>query len=186
MHKGVYGVSDTPLTWPTRFYENRYGEIDQQCSICDFIAVNPRQIELHQSTDINPGPKLARTSEYYTTEDIQPMCANCHSLQHRTGEKLCDACGKWYRSLPRTLKHKNPDNIFSDNCSDTYRLQKSYFLKWYLKSSSQYKCQNCGVDTWGPENKLLSLEVYHKDKKHSNSLISNLVLLCPNCHRNEP
>ncbi len=38
---------------------------------------------------------------------------------------------------------------------------------------------------WGSEQKILSLELHHKDQNQSNSLISNLQLLCPNCHRNK-
>jgi protein-arginine kinase activator protein McsA len=96
------------------------------------------------------------------------------------------------------IRYKNPDLIFCDNCPENFRVQKLYFLKGHLTSPDQYKCQQykcqqCGVSHWPAgnegaigevqEKKLLSLELHHKDSNQKNSLISNLALLCPNCHR---
>lgn len=45
----------------------------------------------------------------------------------------------------------------------------------------EYKCSKCGNDgIW--QNEKLVLEVHHIDGNHSNNDISNLCLLCPNCH----
>lgn len=113
------------------------------------------------------------------------MCANCHSLEHRTGERLLNMCGKWHKRLPPNANRefKDPNDIFSSNCSKNYTMQKNYYLKWHLKSPIDYKCQACGVIYWGNDKKLLSLELHHKDGEHKNSQLSNLELLCPNCHR---
>lgn len=184
LHKGVYGVSATPLHWPTRFYEKKIEAKPTICPICLFQSTNPKQIELHHLPSVETGPKNNRTSEYYRTKDLQPMCANCHSLEHRTGEHLQKICGKWHKKIPGNQKYINPSEIFSRNCSETYRVQKNYYLKWYLKESSQYICENCGICWWGKEKKILTLELHHKDQNQSNSLISNLQLLCTNCHRN--
>jgi hypothetical protein len=185
LHKGVHGVSNKPIFWPTKSFEKRVGKKLMECPECGFQASKPQQIELHHPVNITPGPKNSRTVEYYNTQNIEPKCTNCHSLEHRTGEILQNNCGKWHIKLPGNQKHKNPDDIFFNNCTDTFRVQKNYYLKWHLTSPNQYKCFKCGVSTWGKENNLLSLEFHHKDGKHSNSLISNLELLCPNCHRGE-
>ena len=184
LHKGVFGLSETPILWPTRFYEKRIGPKPTECNACQFKAINPRQIELHHPTDIDGGSPGARTSSYFSAQ-VEPICANCHSLEHRTGEKLRNKCGQWSRRLPGNQKYKNPSDIFRLNYPETYRVQKNYYLKWHLTDSSQYKCEKCGVDRWGPGNKLLSLELHHKDRDNTNSLISNFELLCPNCHRAE-
>ena len=42
------------------------------------------------------------------------------------------------------------------------------------------KCELCGVSTW--QGVKLSLELHHKDKNHHNNRLSNLIILCPNCH----
>jgi hypothetical protein len=57
LHKGVYGVSETPQHWPTQYYEKRVTKKPMICSVCGFNAKVPQQIELHHSTDIDGGPK---------------------------------------------------------------------------------------------------------------------------------
>jgi hypothetical protein len=103
-------------------------------------------------------------------------------MEHRSGEEQLQKIGQWRKKLPGNQAYKDPDLIFSENCLETYRTQKNYFLKWYLTDQNQYKCECCGVFRWGKENKLLSLELHHIDSNQKNSLISNLQLLCPNCH----
>lgn len=153
------------------------------CRACGFKATHSEQIELHHPKDIDSGPKNDRNPIYYRTTGLKPICANCHSLEHRTGDRLLNMCGQWRKKLPGNQKYKNPDDIFTENCPETYSLQKVYFLKWHLTGPEQYKCEICSASTWTEKNKILSLELHHKDSNQSNSLISNLQLLCPNCHR---
>ncbi len=42
------------------------------------------------------------------------------------------------------------------------------------------KCEECGIDSWN--NKPITLELEHKDGNHFNNELSNLQILCPNCH----
>lgn len=44
----------------------------------------------------------------------------------------------------------------------------------------QYKCEVCGIDNWC--GKPISLELDHIDGNGYNHVLSNLRLLCPNCH----
>jgi hypothetical protein len=133
---------------------------------------------------IDTGTKSKRNPDYYRTTAIEPLCANCHTLKHRTGEHLKNNCGLWKKKrLPSNLKLSNPDSMFTNPCLETYRLQKKYYICWILSNPNDYKCFQCNINTWGPEQKLLSLELNHKDGNRQNSLISNLELLCPNCHR---
>jgi hypothetical protein len=182
LYWGIYGISKKPFNWPTPYYEKRIGQKPNTCSICNFKANKSKQIQLHHFDDGEWGSKKKRNSIYYTTKKLIPLCANCHSLEHRTGEHLVKLCGKWHSKLPGNQKYKNPNDLFSKQCLENYRVQKNYYLKWYLTNSIQYKCQKCGVYRWGNNNKLLTLELHHKDQNHKNSLISNLELLCPNCH----
>ena len=181
--KGFFGVSKTPQHWPTPYYQKQVGPKPMTCPVCHFVASDSEQIELHHPTYIDSGPKNQRNPEYYRERRLQPMCANCHSLEHRTGDHLYKSCGTWRQRLPGNQKYKNPDNIFSGNCTETYRVQKVYYIKWHLVSPSDYNCQKCGRSRWGREIKLVSLELHHKDHSHKNSLLDNLELLCPNCHR---
>lgn len=185
LYKSIYGISKDPLHWPKRYYEKRVEKKPLICSKCGFKAINERQIELHHSNQLNIGSKNKRNKVYYTTKNLIVLCANCHSLEHRSGEHLLNMCGQWRRKIPGNQKYKNPGDIFSSKCFESYRLQKVYYLKWYLKNSKDYKCSKCKVVYWGKDNEILSLELHHKDRSHVNSQIENLELLCPNCHRNE-
>lgn len=44
----------------------------------------------------------------------------------------------------------------------------------------EHKCECCGQTTW--LNKPIPLELHHIDGDHSNNVLENLQLLCPNCH----
>ncbi len=44
----------------------------------------------------------------------------------------------------------------------------------------EYKCANCGIDTW--RGKSIALQLHHKDGYRRNHKKANLEFLCPNCH----
>jgi hypothetical protein len=44
----------------------------------------------------------------------------------------------------------------------------------------EVKCYRCNLTEWNEEP--ISLELHHKDGNTSNNNLSNLELLCPNCH----
>lgn len=183
LHKGFYGVSATPIHWPTSAYEKRKGPKPMTCPECNFTATKPEQIEIHHHENVITGPKERRDPDYFRSTQVELLCRNCHSLKHRSGERLQAKCGSWRPKPPGTQRYENPTDIFSSNCKENYRMQKNYYLKWFLEKPEDYFCQVCGVTTWGKANNVLSLELHHKDNNHENSFISNLQLLCPNCHR---
>lgn len=74
-----------------------------------------------------------------------------------------------------------PKRPIKDYLNNTYRI-KSYQLKRRLVSEG-YKtgyCEICNIDSW-LGNKLV-LELDHIDGDHNNNNLSNLRILCPNCH----
>jgi 5-methylcytosine-specific restriction endonuclease McrA len=179
LYKGFYNESRTPWTYPKKQYEKQYGPKPETCIYCGFQASDPKQMEIHhQSPSDKQDPK-----QYVTTTDLEVVCANCHTLEHRVGDKLKASCGIWRRKPPEQLSYDHPDEMFSDDCPFDHTTQKRYFLKWHLKSENEYRCFKCGASNWGPQNKLLVLELNHIDGTRKNSLLNNLELLCPNCHR---
>ena len=57
-------------------------------------------------------------------------------------------------------------------------------LKRYVISLFGYSCSICGITEWNGKDIVLDLE--HKDGNSENNEISNLCLLCPNCHSQTP
>ena len=43
-----------------------------------------------------------------------------------------------------------------------------------------HQCENCGITSWLDQP--INLEVHHRDGDRTNNSLSNLQLLCPNCH----
>lgn len=42
------------------------------------------------------------------------------------------------------------------------------------------QCERCGIENWN--GKVLNMELHHVDGNRTNHHISNLKMLCPNCH----
>jgi len=184
LYKGFFGTSRTPWNYPTKQYEKQQGPKPLVCRYCGFEAKDPKQLEIHHLLKtLKRGEKLSSKKEYVTTKDLEVMCANCHTLQHRIGEKLMEECGLWRRKPPIQLSYENPDDIFFDDCPFDYRVQKKYYIRWHLRTKDQYKCYKCSVVRWGPEKKILVLELNHINGTRKDSSLNNLELLCPNCHR---
>ena len=62
------------------------------------------------------------------------------------------------------------------SCMQTFKL-KNILIKFGFK---QHLCECCKLKEWN--NKPIPLELHHKDGNKYNNILSNLVLLCPNCH----
>lgn len=58
----------------------------------------------------------------------------------------------------------------------TYKLK----LRLYEAGIKENKCEECGIDKW--QNKIIECELDHIDGNRSNHSLSNLKILCPNCH----
>jgi 5-methylcytosine-specific restriction endonuclease McrA len=51
---------------------------------------------------------------------------------------------------------------------------------WFSRFGRMAKCERCGYD-----DKPGILQVHHKDRDRENNALSNLEVLCPNCHAEE-
>lgn len=70
----------------------------------------------------------------------------------------------------------------SDILAGKYPQYQTLKLKKRLISEGilVYKCAECGIESWN--GKSLTLQLDHIDGNPHNHLLSNLRLLCPNCH----
>ncbi|MFZ2303908.1 MAG: HNH endonuclease signature motif containing protein [Minisyncoccia bacterium] len=68
-------------------------------------------------------------------------------------------------------------------------LRKIFEISRYSSYFSLRLAQNFGIlctrVNWGWYNKLEILQVHHKDRNRGNNDLSNLELICPNCHYEE-
>jgi hypothetical protein len=103
----------------------------------------------------------------------------------------CFVCGKEIWRTPKNFKNSKSDKFFCNkSCQTTWRNQyysgpkhpnwqggeHIEYRNLLLKSSVSRVCKICGT-----RDKRV-LIVHHKDKKHRNHNVKNLVWLCLNCH----
>lgn len=107
------------------------------------------------------------------THEPNVECAYCHKAFYMNPSKLKNSksgyrfCCRGHKDIAQRLG--GIEAIQPDHYGTGYRA-----LAW---SSLPHKCNRCGYD-----NVIDILQVHHRDHDHSNNELSNLEILCPNCH----
>lgn len=114
---------------------------------------------------------------YHQTKNNQ--CLFCGSP---VKDKYCGAkCRKNYEQNFVFQKIENGEQIQIGAETTTHRWYKKYLIHKYGE-----KCMKCG---WGEQNSVsgkIPIELEHKDGNSNNNTLTNLELLCPNCHSLTP
>jgi predicted nucleic acid-binding Zn ribbon protein len=112
-------------------------------------------------------------------------CAvTCNNAKRKlVKNEVCKACG--------TTVHNQ--TYCSKDCYNKFKKNKKYndwlyhggmvgvrVLRLYLIILLSHRCTKCTHSEWNGQP--IPLEVEHIDGNSENNLISNLTLLCPNCH----
>lgn len=103
----------------------------------------------------------------------------------------CYNCGKDFKTLKSRVLHSKSGLFFcSRECKDfaqsieggceairpiEYKTGITYYREKAIKNKPM-ECEECGIK----ESDIL--EVHHKDGNRKNNNLSNLIILCPNCH----
>ena len=77
------------------------------------------------------------------------------------------------------IKTKKPiEDILNNKCS--FFSSHKLLIRLVDEGYKEYKCENCGITEW--LGKPIALQLDHIDGNHKNNSLSNLKILCPNCH----
>lgn len=78
----------------------------------------------------------------------------------------------------KTIKNKKPlEEILVINSTYSSKDLLNRLIKERIK---EYKCEKCGISSW--QNEVLRLQLHHINGIHTDNTLSNLQVLCPNCH----
>ena len=98
----------------------------------------------------------------------------------------CNNCSKEINRMPSQVKRsKSGFSYCSKSCSQTINNKgnkRNYIdgkqtYRTVAFREKEHKCERCQYDTV-----IGILTVHHKDRNRMNNHISNLEILCPNCH----
>lgn len=82
-------------------------------------------------------------------------------------------------------RYFGPKRPISDYLTNRFLIQSSTLKRRLIKEGYfKHQCSNCKLERW--LDKPIPLELDHIDGNHSNNTLSNLRLLCPNCHTLTP
>ena len=108
----------------------------------------------------------------------------CYGLSQRE-EVSCVVCSKLIlaglnkKTCSRSCANINRTGIKYKIGSQKDKVKSQKILKLRLIENRGRKCERCDY------NKYEILQVHHKDKNRNNNELSNLELVCPNCHFEE-
>ena len=131
---------------------------------------------------------------------LPEVVANSRSIAQILDKLGLKPAGGNYRSIQKMIKELNldtshlslnrgwskglvigPKKPLSDYLVNGKHIGSNFLRKRLLKEGVfSHQCNNCGITEWN--NVPCPLELEHKDGDHLNNELSNLELLCPNCH----
>jgi len=135
--------------------------------------------------------------KHFTTPAYKPhqrfCCVKCSRTynmrkiagKNKNGKKLtCTICGNEYyrpgcRCKNSRFCSKECQNLSKGKDHHLYRKNGSKWRYRFLFDPFPKHCQFCGTHI----NDLSRLEVHHIDKNRNNNEKSNLIVLCPSCHK---
>lgn len=108
-------------------------------------------------------------------------CSNkCRYIAHRNKGKTeykCNYCHKKFNAALSTKRKYCSRACVNKSSKDIFKPVYSTVRKMMIRRNLLKSCQRCGFNE---EPKILG--VHHKDRNRHNNEMSNLEILCPNCH----
>ena len=116
-------------------------------------------------------------------------CANSRIRTEETKKKISEGILKSEWLLKCDYSHNSSDEKIEKQ-RETWKAKRNFntahifSIKKWLKEERGHKCEECGVEEWN--GKRLPMEVDHIDGNTKNNDLTNLKVLCPNCHSQTP
>ena len=129
-------------------------------------------------------PLYRRPMELKATQGRAYCSSNCYGLACRK-EIPCVICGKLIltglnkKTCSRSCANKNRAGIKYAGRRSKDKVKHQQALKLRLLRLRGQACERCGYDI------LEILQIHHKNRNRKNNNLSNLELICPNCHAKE-
>lgn len=128
------------------------------------------------------------TLGYYTDEQLLEIIKKVKSIAGMLRALELRPAGGNYDTIRNLLKRLNADTShwtgqgwsigFQHKDLEDYNRPAS--VKVHVIDKQGYSCKECGLKEW--RDKEITLELEHIDGDRFNHKMSNLCLLCPNCH----
>lgn len=139
----------------------------------------------------------------YTVEELKTAVKNSSSYRQTLIKLKVAAYGGNYEVLKKAIKHFNcdtshftgqgwsrgktcaPKRKLSEYLSNSFPIQSHKLRKRLLKEGVfKHVCSACKLEDW--MNQPIPLELDHISGDNKDNSLSNLRLLCPNCHAQTP
>lgn len=160
--------------------------IEKKCIHCnnDFISfISEERKYCSQSCSAKENNKLyvkrQKTESNVEVKNLNKQIKNCLNCGCEINDSTKTYCNQ-------ICFHENrKKNIFNliDNNNTTLNSRQ---YKKYLIEKYGNKCMECGWGEKNPKSNTIPIELEHIDGNGSNNTLSNLKLLCPNCHSLTP
>lgn len=106
-----------------------------------------------------------------------PKCYHKAMSKKGTVEYECEHCHKKFVDAPSHKRRYCSKSCVNKSAKETFKPKFTTVRKTMLRRNMITKCERCGFDQF-PQ----ILGVHHKDRDRKNNDLSNLEVLCPNCH----
>ena len=114
------------------------------------------------------------------TEMKNRLCCKHHTLKSYLVKLGIDYAGQQNRKGQQKGPNKYKDSSYYTHKDAPYLSSAKLREKLLRDGIKQPLCEMCGISTW--QGMFIPLELHHIDGDHFNNELSNLQILCPNCH----
>lgn len=149
---------------------SKYNEDPILCSFCEsHLSYDKRKNKFCGHSCAASFNNLGITRNSNTGEWKKKKCLNCEKITKN--RKCCNnKCYSEYVKKQRRNKIEQLGSLIY------YRIDI-----WYLIENRGRRCEICYNHQWNKKD--IPLDIHHKDGDSDNNKLDNLLLICPNCHR---